>query len=185
MNAQRKRIIISEIQYWKKNRLLPEHYCDFLITLYAQGETDETEIEKVDKGILEKETILSSKMTENIENNERLAMALNNIALNINSILVNFDKQKDSYMHVSENLNANIVSLNSHMHNLSSENLKAIYANIIKSIETMKGDMEKIEWRFTQGLEKYDEKIKNSLELIDEEASKIIKDLSEFKELQK
>ena len=124
-------------------------------------------------------------MTENIENNERLAMALNNIALNINSILVNFDKQKDSYMHVSENLNANIVSLNSHMHNLSSENLKAIYANIIKSIETMKGDMEKIEWRFTQGLEKYDEKIKNSLELIDEEASKIIKDLSEFKELQK
>lgn len=137
------------------------------------------------EGILEKETILSSKMTENIENNERLAIALNNIALNINAILVNFDKQKDSYMHVSENLNTNIVSLNSHMHNLSSENLKAIYANIIKSIETMKGDMEKIEWRFTQGLEKYDEKIKNSLELIDEEASKIIKDLSEFKELQK
>ena len=30
------------------------------------------------------------------------------------------------------------------MSNLSSENLKAIYSNIIKSIETMKGDMEKI-----------------------------------------
>ena len=38
MNQQRKRMIISEIKYWKQNKLLPEHYCDFLITLYAQGE---------------------------------------------------------------------------------------------------------------------------------------------------
>lgn len=38
MTTEKKRIIISEIRYWKKNKLLPEHYCDFLITLYAQGE---------------------------------------------------------------------------------------------------------------------------------------------------
>ncbi|MBO0600371.1 hypothetical protein I2483_01735 [Sporosarcina sp. E16_3] len=38
MNPQRKRMIISEIKYWKQNKLLPEHYCDFLITLYAQGQ---------------------------------------------------------------------------------------------------------------------------------------------------
>ncbi|WP_432358563.1 hypothetical protein [Sporosarcina sp. UB5] len=37
MNAQRKKIIIAEINYWKQNKLLPEHYCDFLITLYSQG----------------------------------------------------------------------------------------------------------------------------------------------------
>lgn len=43
MNPQRKRMIISEIKYWKQNKLLPEHYCDFLITLYAQGE-DEKEV---------------------------------------------------------------------------------------------------------------------------------------------
>ncbi|MDW0108970.1 hypothetical protein [Sporosarcina aquimarina] len=53
MNSQRKRIIISEIQYWKKNKLLPEHYCDFLITLYAQGEIEEAENLKNEKGILE------------------------------------------------------------------------------------------------------------------------------------
>ncbi|KAA0966082.1 hypothetical protein FQ087_07490 [Sporosarcina sp. ANT_H38] len=41
MNPQRKRMIISEIKYWKQNKLLPEHYCDFLITLYAQGEEEE------------------------------------------------------------------------------------------------------------------------------------------------
>ncbi|WOV85526.1 hypothetical protein PGH26_06220 [Sporosarcina jeotgali] len=55
MNVQRKRIIISEIHYWKKNRLLPEHYCDFLITLYAQGETEAATSIKNERGILEKE----------------------------------------------------------------------------------------------------------------------------------
>jgi hypothetical protein len=53
MNPQRKRMIISEIKYWKQNKLLPEHYCDFLITLYAQGE-DEKEV-KAAEAILDKE----------------------------------------------------------------------------------------------------------------------------------
>lgn len=55
MNLQRKRIIMSEIHYWKKNRLLPEHYCDFLLTLYAQGNADAAAEEKIEKAILEKE----------------------------------------------------------------------------------------------------------------------------------
>ncbi|REB09999.1 hypothetical protein DVB69_04115 [Sporosarcina sp. BI001-red] len=55
MNAQRKRIIMSEIHYWKKNRLLPEHYCDFLITLYTQGDEQSATDVKVEKAILEKE----------------------------------------------------------------------------------------------------------------------------------
>lgn len=53
MNPQRKRMIISEIKYWKQNKLLPEHYCDFLITLYAQGE-DEKEV-KATEAVLVKE----------------------------------------------------------------------------------------------------------------------------------
>ena len=55
MNQQRKRIIISEIKYWKHNRLLPAHYCDFLITLYAQGEEDSQQEVKVSESILVKE----------------------------------------------------------------------------------------------------------------------------------
>lgn len=55
MNQQRKRIIISEIKYWKQNRLLPAHYCDFLITLYAQGEEDSQQKIKVSESILVKE----------------------------------------------------------------------------------------------------------------------------------
>lgn len=34
----RKQIIINEILFWKQNKLLPEHYCDFLMTLYTEGE---------------------------------------------------------------------------------------------------------------------------------------------------
>ncbi|QFT89882.1 hypothetical protein FIU87_14555 [Bacillus sp. THAF10] len=38
MNKQRKEIIIHEIDYWKKNRLLPEQYCEYLLALYTEGE---------------------------------------------------------------------------------------------------------------------------------------------------
>ncbi|MCM3756976.1 hypothetical protein M3197_05680 [Sporosarcina aquimarina] len=61
MNAQRKRIIISEIHYWKKNRLLPEQYCDFLITLYAQGDAEAATNVQVEKAILEKERYTVTK----------------------------------------------------------------------------------------------------------------------------
>jgi hypothetical protein len=37
MDENRKQIIIKEIGYWKNNKLLPEHYCDFLIALYTEG----------------------------------------------------------------------------------------------------------------------------------------------------
>jgi hypothetical protein len=37
MDDSRKQIIIKEIGYWKKTRLLPEHYCDFLLALYTEG----------------------------------------------------------------------------------------------------------------------------------------------------
>jgi hypothetical protein len=30
-------MIISEIQFWKKNKLLPEQYCDYLLALYTGG----------------------------------------------------------------------------------------------------------------------------------------------------
>ncbi|MDN5081709.1 MotA/TolQ/ExbB proton channel family protein [Aliarcobacter butzleri] len=132
--------------------------------------------------LLNKELILSSKIDENIQ-------MLNSMSKDISSTLNSFEKQKNLYTLSAELLNANIIKLNSHMDNLSSENLKSIYTNIVKSIETMKNDMEKIEWKFKKEIDEYDEKIthklQNSLELIDVETSKIVKDLSEFKELSK
>lgn len=55
MSLQRKQIIMNEIAFWKKNRLLPEHYCDFLLALYAQGENQENEqVENASKAVLAK-----------------------------------------------------------------------------------------------------------------------------------
>lgn len=42
MTNPRKKIILNEILFWKQNKLLPEHYCDFLATLYAEGNDIET-----------------------------------------------------------------------------------------------------------------------------------------------
>jgi hypothetical protein len=38
MNEQRREIIVREIEYWKRSRLLPEQYCDYLLALYTEGE---------------------------------------------------------------------------------------------------------------------------------------------------
>ncbi len=53
MSVQKKQIILNEIAFWKQNKLLPEHYCDFLTALYAQGEKEEIEVNN--QAVLEKE----------------------------------------------------------------------------------------------------------------------------------
>jgi len=53
MSLQKKEIILNEIDFWKKNKLLPEHYCDFLTALYAQGEQIE-EKDNTSKAVLAK-----------------------------------------------------------------------------------------------------------------------------------
>lgn len=47
MQDQRKMIIVKEIAYWKENKMLPEHYCDYLLTLYTEGNgVEENKIRK-------------------------------------------------------------------------------------------------------------------------------------------
>jgi hypothetical protein len=139
--------------------------------------------------ILKKELLLSTKISENIDNNETLSIMLRDVTLNMHTTIKSFEKQKDLYALNTELLNNNVQILNEHLHNLSSDNLKAIYINIVKSIETMKSDMEKIEWKFKQEIDDYDvkiaDKLKNSLESIDDQTTKIIEDLTEFKNLSK
>lgn len=53
----------------------------------------------------------------------------------------------------------------------------------------MKNETDRIGWRFNQELDEYDtkfgEKLKDSLEAIDNQTVKIIEDLKEFKEISK
>lgn len=43
MNDKRREIIIAEIKYWKMSKLLPEKYCDYLLTLYTGGNDEVVE----------------------------------------------------------------------------------------------------------------------------------------------
>lgn len=138
--------------------------------MYDINRSIEQRAKSIDE-LLQKEYMLSLRIDENIANFEKLASAVEKLSLQSNSQTIIF---KD----VSDNLNKNILELNSHMNNLSSENLKAIYTNIVKSIETMKSDMEKIEWKFEEGL-------KESLRQIDLQTANIVKDLTIFKDLSK
>ncbi|ANB56420.1 putative membrane protein [Anoxybacillus sp. B7M1] len=38
MDEKRREIIVREIEYWKRSRLLPEQYCDYLLALYTEGD---------------------------------------------------------------------------------------------------------------------------------------------------
>jgi hypothetical protein len=46
---QKTQTVINEIKYWKKNKLLPDHYCDFLITLYTEGSENSIKSRKLGK----------------------------------------------------------------------------------------------------------------------------------------
>lgn len=50
MGDQRKQIILNEITFWKQNKLLPDHYCDFLMTLYTEGNYEQEQQKKQAKG---------------------------------------------------------------------------------------------------------------------------------------
>ncbi|WP_379138211.1 hypothetical protein [Paenibacillus sp. sgz500958] len=39
MNLEKREVILREIQYWRRNKLLPEQYCDFLTNLYDDEAT--------------------------------------------------------------------------------------------------------------------------------------------------
>ncbi|MFC4411094.1 hypothetical protein ACFOZY_11760 [Chungangia koreensis] len=58
MKDQRKSIIVNEIHFWKKNQMLPEHYCDFLLALYEQEEQSHKP-QKTKKSILSKESSIA------------------------------------------------------------------------------------------------------------------------------
>ena len=139
--------------------------------------------------ILEKETQLSTTISSNIKNNEELSNTITQMTSNISSSMQNFEVQKQLHQTSTDDLNKNVNDLNKTLANLSAKNLEEIYLNIIKSIETMKNETDKIGWRFHKELDEYDTKfsgkLQNSLESIDEQTVKIIEDLQEFKELSK
>ncbi len=38
MNPERRQVIVREIEHWRRSKVLPDQYCDFLLNLYADPE---------------------------------------------------------------------------------------------------------------------------------------------------
>jgi len=117
---------------------------------------------------------------------ETLTPVLNQTLHNTQGILQTFTTQDKNITGVTENLNKNIILLNSSLQNLNSKNLEKVYENIIKNIETMKSDKDNIGWRFNQQLNDFDKdltvQLSNSLELIDKQTSSIVEQLASLRE---
>ncbi|MBP1961445.1 hypothetical protein [Paenibacillus aceris] len=39
MDTEKRKVIVREIEHWRRSKLLPEHYCDFLMNLYLDEST--------------------------------------------------------------------------------------------------------------------------------------------------
>lgn len=72
----KKKLIIREISFWKKNHLLPEHYCDFLMQLYTEGEALLEEQEEVSK-----QAVLKNDSVPIIKVVQMLMLALTTLAM--------------------------------------------------------------------------------------------------------
>lgn len=40
MDPEKRKLILKEIEHWRRSKLLPEQYCDFLRNLYLEGESE-------------------------------------------------------------------------------------------------------------------------------------------------
>jgi hypothetical protein len=94
--------------------------------------------------------------------------------------------QKDSDISdISNNLSLKIEDLNIALKNISSENVKELYGAVVQNIEIMKSESAKIGYSFNKNLndfdEKYTEKLRHSLELIDSQTAKIIKQITQLR----
>ncbi|GIN70959.1 hypothetical protein J14TS2_14340 [Bacillus sp. J14TS2] len=60
MKDDKKTVLLHEINFWKEHKILPEHYCDYLIALYTQGdENQQPKKRKRNKNMFQWEAILS------------------------------------------------------------------------------------------------------------------------------
>lgn len=136
---------------------------------------------------------------KSMHKSEKLYESYDNISLSMqhmvnrleeNNILMRQSLEKIAHKEVSlqeteERLSQNIAQLNSSLANISPEKVRDLYSAVVQNIEIMKSESAKIGYSFNTHLEdfddKYTKKLKTSLELIDSESAKIIKQLSQLR----
>ncbi len=135
---------------------------------------------------LQKQNIIINSYDDIIKNIQILTPILNETLQSVQIISKNFNNQESNIVNLTQQLDNNIQQLDNSLKNLSSNNIEKVYESVIKNVETMRKDTDRIGWKLNQQLNDFDEgitvKLKNSLELIDEQTSNIVEQLVKIKE---
>jgi hypothetical protein len=114
-----------------------------------------------------------------------LTPILNEALKNTTLISKHFNRQEKNLEDVTNRLNSNIVSLKQALSNINAQKLTEVSDNLLKNLEVMKNDTDRIGWRLNQQLNDFDSdlngKLVNSLELIDKETASIVEQLKPLK----
>ena len=156
-----------------------------------------------EQNALQKASTHFSAMTKEAERGlnqgDKLLESYDNIALSMQHISSRLDdsnhmmrqmieklSHKEESISESEQVLGNhIATLNDSLGNLSAQNVKELYGAVLQNVEIMKSESAKVGYAFNKHLESFDSqyanKLRLSLELIDSETAKIIKQIAQLR----
>lgn len=129
-----------------------------------------------------------------------LSETLKNVIFNFENFANNLERQNSSFnkahnalseefsraVMVAEVLSENTIKLNNALSSISTQNVQNLYSGVLENIESMKKQIDLIGANFDQHINSFDEKfldkLKNTLQLIDSETAQIVSQISKLKE---
>jgi uncharacterized protein YukE len=151
---------------------------------------------ELEKATLDKSTVHIKKREEQqdkfVESYGYIANDMKDLSLSIKSTSESLDvmaqniKMNETPMNnIAIQLNDNIANLSKSLEHLSSNNIKQVYENIIQSMEHLNNESANIARTLQNNVDKFDNditnKLSNSLELIDEETTKVVSKIAKLK----
>jgi hypothetical protein len=122
-------------------------------------------------------------MVKQLESNKNSFEEFTKINQNMMKITLEISKEMQSVMKIVQELDGSLTNLKE----IQPQTIVEANERIEKNLQTMREDSEKIGWALNQHLNDFDtnitNKLRNSLELIDEQSVQIVKTLSEIKEM--
>ncbi len=131
------------------------------------------------------QTNLSKTLQDVIDKLNKFAISIQEQTIDFKSAHNALESEFEHATMVAEILSQNTVKLNEALSNINAQNVQNLYKEVIENIEKMKADIDSIGIRFDEKVEEFDnkflEKLKNTLQLIDSETAQIVQTLSKLK----
>jgi methyl-accepting chemotaxis protein len=119
------------------------------------------------------------------QNMESLSTYIHTSTQSLENINTNIKINENSMDYISSKLNINIEILNKSLEHISGDNIKVIYDTIATSMKHLQNETSHISNTLTKDIDDFDnnitKKLSNSLELIDEETTKVVSKIAKLK----